>query len=136
MPYRLRRDHAVAWMLATLPTPCGLIICLLNERFTSASWRFAGGMPGGYPMWGGVLTVLGAAMIVSLIVEHFYRSQRATIAFVAALIFVGAWWMLLGGLFLYTASTDHLANPLGGVVWTWLGALHFIWAWYERERLL
>lgn len=135
MPYRLKRDHALAWMLAALPIPCGLTIALFNDRFTSKSWRFASGIPGGYSTWAGVLLVLGAAMIVSLIVEHFHNYQQGIVAFMTSAVGVGAWWFLLGGMFIYTAIIDPLANPLGGVVWTWIGALYWIFAWFERQRL-
>jgi hypothetical protein len=135
MPYRLQRDGAVAWMLAVLPIPTGLIISLLNERFTSHSWRFAGGMPGGYPVWGGVLLVLGAAMVVTLALRHVYSSRRLTGLFIGALAGIGVWWIALGGLFFYTALQDPLANPLGAVVWLWIGGLYFCWGHYERQGL-
>jgi hypothetical protein len=135
MPYRNDRDHVVAWLLSALPIPCGLVIAMLNERFTSRAWRFAAGIPGGYAMWGGVLLVLGAVMLISLALTHFHNSDQGIVAFITATIGVGAWWILLGGMFLYTAIRDPLANPLGGVVWLWLGVLHWVWARYERRRL-
>ncbi|MCU1676124.1 MAG: hypothetical protein JWM93_882, partial [Frankiales bacterium] len=55
MGYRLLRDHAVAWLLAVWPILAGVTITLFSDRFTSRSWRFASGMPGGYPFWGGLL---------------------------------------------------------------------------------
>jgi hypothetical protein len=135
MPYRNERDHVVAWLLAALPIPCGLVIALLSERFTSRSWRFASGIPGGYAAWSGVLLVLGAVMIVSLALTHFHNSDQGIVAFITATIGVGAWWILLGGMFIYTAVQDSLANPLGGVVWLWLGVLYLVWAAYEKRRL-
>jgi hypothetical protein len=108
---------------------------VFNERFTSRSWRFAAGIPGGYNIWAGILLVLGAAMLISLTVEHLHIYQQGIVAFITATIGVGLWWVLLGLMFLITAIRDDLANPLGGVVWLWLGALHLIWAFYERRRL-
>jgi hypothetical protein len=85
--------------------------------------------------WGGVLLVLGAVMLVSLALTHFHNSDQGIVAFITATVGVGFWWILLGGMFIYTAIQDPLANPLGGVVWLWLGVLHLVWAGYERRRL-
>lgn len=134
MPYRVQRDYAFAWLLAALPLPCGLIISMLNERFTSRSWRFASGIPGGYSLWGGVLIVLGVAMIAALIAAQFRIAPRGIAAAYVAAILNGVWWVMLGGVFIYVSLTDPLANPLGGVAWTWIGLLYWTWAWFERRR--
>lgn len=134
MPYRLARDHAFAWLLAALPLPCGLIIAMLNERFSSRSWRFASGIPGGYGMWGGVLIILGVAMLTALVVAQFWESPRGVAAAACAAVLTGAWWVMLGAVFVYVAVNDPLANPLGGVAWTWIGLMFWTWAFHEFKR--
>lgn len=133
MPYRLHRDAAVAWFLAAWPLLVGVVVVTFSDRFTSRSWRFAGGMPGGYPFWGGALIACGVLMIIARIVHH--QGVHVTGMYIGGLYLVGVWWILLGGIFLITAVVDPLANPLGAAVWTGVGALYLIWAHYERRRL-
>jgi hypothetical protein len=132
MPYRLERDHAVAWLLSVWPILAGTTITVFDDRFTSRSWRFASGMPGGYSFWGGLLIVCGVLMVTSLIVAD---GRRRTGMYIGGLALTGLWWVGLGMLFLRAAIADPLANPLGVVVWTPLGGLYWVWAHYERRRL-
>lgn len=131
MPERLKRDRAVARFLAGWAVLAGATMTLFDDRFTARSWRFGAYMPGGYQMWGGLLLSCGALMIVALMISN----RRARAMYFGGLILVGLWWVLLGLVFLYTACVDPLANPLGVVVWTPLGILYWLWAWYERRRL-
>lgn len=132
MPYRLQRDHAVAWLLSVWPVLAGVTMALFSDRFTSRSWRFANGMPGGYSFWAGILIVCGVLMIIALAAGN---GSRRTGMYIGGLVLTGTWWVGLGILFLRAAIADPLANPLGVVVWTPLGGLYFVWAHYERRRL-
>lgn len=134
MPYRIDRDNAVAWFLSVWPLLVGVVVFGFSDRFTSRSWRFAGGMPGGYPMWSGILVACGLFMMGALIAGR-HRGQHVTGMYIGGLVLVGSWWIILGTLFLITAIIDPLANPLGAAVWTGVGSLYLLWAWYERHRL-
>ena len=57
----------MSWWLAILPFPTGLVLTTFDERFTSPAWRFAGGFPGGYAMWGGSLIVFGIFMQLTMV---------------------------------------------------------------------
>jgi hypothetical protein len=131
MPYRLERDHAVAWLLALWPIPVGAVMIVFSERFTSRSWRFAAGIPGGYATWAGMLVVCGVLMVSAMI----FGGTRREAGYFAGLILVGLWWLILGGLFTYTACIDQLANPLGGAVWTPIGILYWMWAYFEYKHI-
>lgn len=137
MPHRVRRDQAVTWILAAGPIPAGLVIALFNDRFTSRSWRFAGGMPGGYTTWSGVLLACGVLMFAALVTGRFTTRRRANreALLIAGMFLVGVWWFLLGGMFLVTALIDPLANPLGVTAWWLICAIYWTWAWYERQRV-
>lgn len=131
MPHRIRRDRADTWLLASSPLPTGLVILFFNDRFTSHSWRFAGGIPGGYPAWAGVLLVCGAVMLACLIGD---RGARRHGALLTAMTLTGLWWFILGGLFLFTAIVDALANPLGVVAWWTICAFYWIFVHYELRQ--
>jgi hypothetical protein len=132
MAYRLRRDHAVAWLLTGWPVLAGVTITMFSDRFTSRSWRFASGMPGGYPFWGGLLMACGVLMVIAMLIGGTHLIGL----YIGGLVLVGVWWTGLGMLFLRAAIEDPLANPLGVTVWTPLGGLYFLWAFYEKARLL
>ena len=95
----------------------------------------AGAGPGGYGLWGGVLIVFGALMLFRMLRGNTdaVRPRRDSV-FIVGLIAVGLWWMVLGGVFFFTAAVEPLASPIGAVVWTWLGLVYWIWAWHERKR--
>lgn len=132
MAFRIARDYTVSWFLAAWPLPVALIIILFSDRFTSASWRFAASMPGGYGMWAGVLISCSALMLLSLALSD---NARRTAAYFTGLGLVGLWWVMLGVFFGITAAQDRFANPIGAAVWTGIGILYWIWAFYERRRL-
>jgi hypothetical protein len=134
MVHRLRRDSVVSWFLAAWPVLAGVTMALFSDRFTSRSWRFASGMPGGYGWWAGVLIVCGLLMLASLLGGGVRGPHRIGL-YITGLILVGVWWIGLGVLFLRAAIADPLANPLGVAVWTPLGVLYWVWAHYEAKRL-
>lgn len=131
MPYRLARDHAVAWFLAAWPLLVGLTITLFQDRFTSSNWRFASGVPGGYGTWAGALMVCGVLMLWAMV----WGGERREAGYLAGLVLVGFWWWLLGAVFIYNAIRDPLANPFGGIsVWIPIGFLYWMTARYEFKR--
>lgn len=131
MAYKLRRDYAVAWLLAVWPVIVGTTMVAFSDRFTSRSWRFAAGMPGGYPFWAGLLIACGVLMVFAIP----GTGRRRTGMYIGGLTVVGLWWVGLGMLFLRAAIADPLANPLGVAVWTPLGVLYWGWAHYESKGL-
>lgn len=133
MPDRARRDAGITWALAVLPLPCGVIMATLQERFTSASWRFAFGMPGGYSIWAGLLLVSAAAMVFGLI-NHDPGHEHRRALWVTGMLLSGLWWVLLSVLFFFTSIADPAANPIGVAPWGFIGLLYFWWTWYERRR--
>jgi hypothetical protein len=133
VPYRLHRDAVVAVFLSVWPLAVGTTVVVFSDRFTSRSWRFASGMPGGFPFWGGILIACGVLMILAHVGAASSRRRRSLM--IGGLILVGLWWLILGGLFAFTALRDPLANPLGAVVWSPIGLLYFVWAAYEYRRL-
>lgn len=137
MPHRTDRDKAISWLMAAAPLPTGMVMALFSERFTSRSWRFAGGIPGGYTTWSGVLLTAGVLMLAAMWANHFHfhHEINRTALLIAGMTLVGLWWFLLGALFLATAVIDPLANPLGAVVWWTVGSIYGIWAFYERRHL-
>lgn len=135
MPYRVQRDHADAWILAVAPIPTGLVIALFSERFTQPAWRFAGGMPGGYAMWSGVLLVCGVLMLAAMIADQIKQRDQAAILLISGMAITGLWWFTLGVLFLITAIRDPLANPMGVVAWWLICSFYWSYSWYERRRL-
>lgn len=128
MPYRVRRDRAETWLLAASPIPTGLIIAIFNDRFTSRSWRFAGGIPGGYSAWAGILLVCGVGMLACM---PGVRGPRRQVLLTMGMVIAGVYWFILGSVFFYTAVIDQLANPLGGVAWWTIAAYYWIWVYYE-----
>lgn len=119
-----------AWLLTGLPLPCGLIILLFNDRFTSPAWRVAAAAPGGYNLWGGVLLVCGVVMLARMLLPTVLNDKLYFVCLAA----VAMWWVILGSLSLIAAVHSH-ANPLGAVVWPWIGAWYWNAARYQRQRL-
>lgn len=131
MPLRDRtiKDLTVDWLLALWPILSGATILGFSDRFTSSSWRFAFGMPGGYITWGWLLLGIGAVMAYCLIRRHHPTDASKYSAFyLSGLWVVGGWWWLLAALFAVTAVRDPAANPFGIVVWALIGALNWLWA--------
>lgn len=133
MPNRVHRDAGITWALATMPIPCGLVMALMPERFTAASWRFAMGMPGGYATWAGLLIVAGLSMVIGLI-HHDPTHEHRHALWVTGMLLAGAWWILLAAVFFFTSIFDPKANPIGVVPWGFIGVLYLWWTWFERRR--
>lgn len=133
MPDRARRDAGITWGLAVAPFPTGVIMAVLDERFTAASWRFAGGMPGGYSFWAGILLVSAVLMVAALIRRNPDHHGRNELWFIGMFL-TGLWWLMLATLFLITALFDHRANPIGVIPWGGIGVLYWAWAWFDRKR--
>lgn len=108
---------------------------LFSDRFTTPAWQFAGKIPGGYPLIGGVLLTFGVLMVVAMVLNRPHHTARRDGLIIGGMTFVGLWWALLGAMFLYTACVDRTANPMGVVVWWLVASIYWTWSHFESRRL-
>lgn len=127
------RDVVIGWFMSIWAITVGATMVVFSDRFTSASWQFARGIPGGYGTWAAILILMGVVMCVALSSRH--RRHQPEPAYLAGLILVGLWWIVLGGVFAWTAFRNPTANPFGAPVWVGVGLHYWMCALFEVKHV-
>lgn len=125
----MKRDVIVGWFMAGWAIVVGLTMVVFADRFTSPAWRYAADIPGGYLTWATILIIMGLVMCAALTSRS--RRQQPEPAYMAGLILIGLWWLVLSGVFAWTAIQDPHANPLGAPVWAGVGIHYWMCAAFE-----